>query len=265
MAVGKYKFSPHQRWAIFTVHGEKCYSCNKPLNLMDMQVDHIIPETLLGDPERLAKVRELFGLPTDFDINTYSNWLPACSKCNNIKRDRVFEPAPIFLIQLEIAADRAEDALRLEQQGIADNRISKLLNEMERAFGLRRSDLAAIKFLSDIAKSPAAHGPQSVQVGPITIHPRDIDEISVSTITRGKDGIKSVNTYHFPWVDLTIQVSEDDQWELSLSNALEQGNFNFGPLEFMAQVRNLPAIIYKDPIGQEPPALQAESKDDPSQ
>ncbi|MFD1328723.1 hypothetical protein [Mycoplana ramosa] len=56
--VSKYVFTVHERWAIFRVHGERCYLGREPIDLKTMQVDHIVPESLLDDPESLAKALE---------------------------------------------------------------------------------------------------------------------------------------------------------------------------------------------------------------
>ncbi|MEE1569438.1 MAG: hypothetical protein V1255_05940, partial [Alphaproteobacteria bacterium] len=61
-----------QRFAIYVTHGERCYLCYAPIDLKTMQVDHIIPESLLKAPEKLAQVLHEFGLPADFNINSYN-------------------------------------------------------------------------------------------------------------------------------------------------------------------------------------------------
>jgi 5-methylcytosine-specific restriction endonuclease McrA len=87
-------FTPAERYAVFTVHGEKCYLCHKPINLRTMEVDHLIPESLKDDPVRLAAVLVALGRQLNFNLNTYDNWLPACGRCNNEKRNNIFEPSP---------------------------------------------------------------------------------------------------------------------------------------------------------------------------
>lgn len=74
----KRKFSDAERYAIYTAHKEKCYMCTKPVDLYSMQVDHVIPETLADDLEELAKTIQSLGLPENFDIQSFENWLPSC-------------------------------------------------------------------------------------------------------------------------------------------------------------------------------------------
>ena len=66
--MAKGQFSDAERYAVNTVHGEKFYMCCEPINLFTMEVDHIIPETLLDDSERLATILMDYGFPGDFDL-----------------------------------------------------------------------------------------------------------------------------------------------------------------------------------------------------
>jgi hypothetical protein len=49
-ALSVYNFSPAERYAVWTAHGEKCYICTRPIDLKTMEVDHLVPESLIGDP-----------------------------------------------------------------------------------------------------------------------------------------------------------------------------------------------------------------------
>ena len=76
MGTPKDKFSAAERAAVFTLPGEKCYLCATPLDLKTMQVDHVIPESLLADAKRLSAAIVSLGRPKDFDVNSFENWLP---------------------------------------------------------------------------------------------------------------------------------------------------------------------------------------------
>lgn len=103
-----YKFSDAERWAVFTVHGDVCYMCRRPLDLMTMEIDHIVPERLLRDGALFLRHQRDLGLPPDFNINGFENWLPICSGCNKAKGARVFEPS--LLIQKHLESARAKAA-----------------------------------------------------------------------------------------------------------------------------------------------------------
>jgi 5-methylcytosine-specific restriction endonuclease McrA len=131
--MSSYKFSKEERYAVYTVHGEKCYLCTTPIDLKSMQIDHIIPETLLDDESRLREVIASFGLPNNFDINTSANWLPSCSRCNQRKLDQVFHPSPIIQVELEKAAKKAVDVETLKNKVINRRKVTNALAVLEMA------------------------------------------------------------------------------------------------------------------------------------
>ncbi len=120
MARSKYHFSAAERYAVFTVHGENCYLCHEPINLKTMEVDHIIPESLLDDPVRLTVILKDLGRPGDFDLNSFANWMPACRSCNGTKRATVFEPSPVVQLVLQNAAGKAARVQSLATTTVSD-------------------------------------------------------------------------------------------------------------------------------------------------
>lgn len=130
--MSKYSFSHAQRFAVYVTHDEKCYMCNRPLDLKTMEVDHVIPESLVDVPDRLQKVFESLGRPADFDVNSYANWLPACRPCNGKKLATVFEPSLLIQLNLQRATDRADKARHFEQRTVSRKEITKALNLLER-------------------------------------------------------------------------------------------------------------------------------------
>ncbi|MDN3617492.1 HNH endonuclease [Vibrio gallaecicus] len=131
--MSKYSFSPHQRHAVWTVHLEKCYLCTKPIDLLSMQVDHIIPESLLDSPQELSSVLASFGLSKDFEINSYSNWLPSCASCNRKKSNNIFTPSPLIQVQIESAINKADKAQSIAEKSAKQRDITKALNVLMKA------------------------------------------------------------------------------------------------------------------------------------
>ncbi|RKP43342.1 hypothetical protein [Trinickia fusca] len=128
-----YKFSQAERFAIYSTHGEKCYLCGKPLNLKTMEVDHIIPESLLAKPKELQAALEDFELPSEFDLNSFDNWLPACNPCNSTKNDLVFVPTLKIQVLLQHTSAKADDARKLAKEIVSKRKIANALNVLERA------------------------------------------------------------------------------------------------------------------------------------
>ncbi|WP_157628296.1 HNH endonuclease [Ensifer sp. BR816] len=141
----RYTFSTVERFAVFKVHGPKCYMCGEPITLKTMQVDHVIPEHLLSDPNRLAANLTELGLPLDFDLNSYENWLPCCGSCNNEKRGNVYGPVHIHLAYLKRAGAKAADCVALAAEWKVDAEIDKALAYLEAASEKDQLDYAALK------------------------------------------------------------------------------------------------------------------------
>lgn len=120
-----YKFTKYQRFAIFSIHGDKCYLCSTPINLDTMEIDHIIPEKLSKNPKEFQDARIAFDLPEEFDINSFANWSPACKSCNRKKTDRVFKPAPIILDCLLRAGEKASACEEHSRKKVSERDIAK--------------------------------------------------------------------------------------------------------------------------------------------
>jgi len=80
------------RHAIWLTHNRRCAYCTEPLSFAEVDVDHVIPEILNGKPE-LQKILAKLNLPTDFDIHSLLNFVPAHRRCNLAKASDVFNPA----------------------------------------------------------------------------------------------------------------------------------------------------------------------------
>src|SRR5208337_1260070 len=116
-----------------TVHGERCYMCGVVLNLKTMEVDHVIPESLLHDPERLAQVLRDLGRPEGFNLNSFANWMPACRPCNGLKLDAVFDSSLKVQLILQKAAAKAPEAERIAARTVSDQELYEALTLLERA------------------------------------------------------------------------------------------------------------------------------------
>lgn len=128
-----YKFSNAQRYAIFLVHGMKCYLCGDPLDLTSMTVDHVLPEHLLTTPSLLDGAKLALGLPASFDLNSFENWMPACTSCNSKKSGLQFEPSLLIQVQLQHLAKTADKARRLCNEVVSSRQVSLALSALERA------------------------------------------------------------------------------------------------------------------------------------
>lgn len=131
--MAKHHFSGTERYAAFTVHGGRCYICRDLIDMATFQVDHVIPESLGSSAARLKAAKEQLGRPQAFELNSYENWLPTCARCNNLKRERVWDPSLLVQLWLQRAADRAPKARALAEETTSKRNVAKALNLLERA------------------------------------------------------------------------------------------------------------------------------------
>ncbi len=160
-----------QRLAVFTVHRGRCWLCNTPVAFNEMEVEHIIPESLIGNA-KLADVLKLYGRSEDFDLNSYENWMPAHRRCNGFKGDLVLEAAPIVLIWLQKAAAAAAEARRIEKAAISerelDRSIARVLVAIERGqiTDAQREAIGAIaSFVEAVRPSEDKEEPLTIVAG----------------------------------------------------------------------------------------------------
>lgn len=107
--------------------------CGEPLDLLSMEVDHIIPSSLGAKPDELRRVIEAFNLPANFDLESFANWLPACERCNNRKRALVFRPSPIIQVELQKASKKAAKTKELAGRRVTDRQVANAWNRIRNA------------------------------------------------------------------------------------------------------------------------------------
>ena len=128
---------------MWTVHGERCWLCRQPMNYAEMHIDHIIPESLENSKE-LKEVLDEFGLPSNFSLNGWGNWMPAHGPCNVDKKEHVFEPAPIVLKQIDVALRKSNEAQKIHDKFLTDRKLETAFAQVMQAFedgGLSESQL----------------------------------------------------------------------------------------------------------------------------
>lgn len=90
----KYRFSSIEKYIVWKAHDCLCYWCGEPLSLKTCSVDHVIPESLEAE---LEKIKNDYSLPDFFTINDFCNWVPSHNSCNSKKSFKLFNPSPVFL------------------------------------------------------------------------------------------------------------------------------------------------------------------------
>lgn len=128
--MAKYSFSQLERFSIWLAHKETCYYCREFLPFSSLNIDHIIPETILNDNKKLEECKHKFDLTDDFRINSYYNWLPACRKCNLNKKDFLLNPQ-LAVIPLTSAREIYEKIKEIETKLDNTKSLDKLASYLQ--------------------------------------------------------------------------------------------------------------------------------------
>lgn len=193
--------------------GERCPYCRERMNYTDMWVEHIVLERTLRDPSEWEKRKLEYGLPDEFKINDYENWIPVHSWCNLDRGKSILErkAAHHYLMIAKRHAEKArEQEVRLEKKVKADSIISELEVALEKGT-LLRDDL--LNFLRDRMESkPDVNEPIVLTFGVNTddlvesgVLPEEISDLSYAEICDWleKDFLKRLCTvlsrdYYYP-------------------------------------------------------------------
>jgi hypothetical protein len=100
------------------------------LRLVETTIDHQLPESLLYDDAARAAVFVEYGLPTEFNINGYENWLPCHNHCNQEKGPRHREFVPGIKAILDRLRSKANEVRRAKESvdlNIAKDRVFKTI------------------------------------------------------------------------------------------------------------------------------------------
>lgn len=79
-------FKKHEREMVYKKLNGKCAYCGEDIKLKDMQIDHIIPQSLFwGNIKSNHKVPSFLSHLGEDDVHHIDNLNPACRVCNNWK------------------------------------------------------------------------------------------------------------------------------------------------------------------------------------
>jgi len=98
----------------------------------DVQVDHVFPESLLDQPDKLQKVRVDFALGGAFNINGFENWVTSHQGCNAAKNASIIVNVPKTLDVLRQLQARAPRLERFRQKFITESATSNALGKVVR-------------------------------------------------------------------------------------------------------------------------------------
>ena len=167
--MNKHRFSYVERYALWRAYDGRCFHCEKPLDFRDMTIDHVIPEWLVEEPERLRQVRQDYEIDEnfpDFQINDFTNWVPAHSRrCNVRKGPQVF-PKKIILLLLQDVQQHLHK-VREELESLSQGRTrAHLFGSLGTAIENKRLSVQEVhEFLGEIESSQHAEEPLVLTFG----------------------------------------------------------------------------------------------------
>lgn len=109
------------RHVLCLVWGQQCHWCRQFKDFLDLQIDHILPQTS-GEGECL-RLTQMFGLPGDYDMHEPYNLAPICGACNRMKSNDDLTENGLVLSTLRKASRLAPKVTR---QVVAFGNPSKL-------------------------------------------------------------------------------------------------------------------------------------------
>jgi hypothetical protein len=122
----KHRFSFSERYAVFEAYEKVCIYCGEIVSWKDFEVDHIINESLLQEPDKLAALLKDYDLGDGFSINSFQNWACSHHRCNRVKADTTFNKSRALHCLL-IAEKKAKQALRVYKATETTSKVNKVL------------------------------------------------------------------------------------------------------------------------------------------
>ncbi len=119
-----------------------------------MQLDHIIPR---DHAKSLDKIRENYGLESDFAIESYQNLVPAHSGCNRLKSVTLVTPSPAALFTFQQVRQRTIDLRKklrkierdLDKAGVTDYSLTPRDAQMFAARDRSATNLSRLPYLHE--------------------------------------------------------------------------------------------------------------------
>ena len=167
--MSKHRFSYKERYALWKAYDGRCFYCEKPLDLREMTVDHILPEWLSEQPLKLRQLCQEYNIHENFpqfQINDFANCVPAHPlKCNVRKGDRIF-PKRMTLLLLE-EVQRRLHKVHKELEAISQGRnISRMLGSLSAAIEDKHLTVREVReFVEQTEKSQHAGEPLVLSFG----------------------------------------------------------------------------------------------------
>ncbi len=149
--MSRQKFSYHLKLAIWYAYNKKSGYLDTPIEYIEMEIDHIIPERVLYNPKEsneFEKWKEKYDLEDGFDILGIENLCPSTRDFNNMKSDNgLYDDTDAYskyirkvLIKAKQLKSKVEELSKKYKKEL-DMRNTKLLVKIQKAVENKKVDL----------------------------------------------------------------------------------------------------------------------------
>lgn len=119
------KSDPRLRYALWKAHDFREHYTGNELEFVNLEVDHIIPKSLIENDKKFKEYLKLMDLDEDFEVNSILNYVPTNRFINNRKSDGLLPPgvAALALKKAESVAKKVIKYIELFDRNIEVNEI----------------------------------------------------------------------------------------------------------------------------------------------
>lgn len=107
-------------------HERCCYWCQEPVDWLSVQIDHVVPQSLLKNPDKLSEILTHYALPNNYNIDDFSNWVPSHARCNGKKSDAIIALSPAMVRVFQECAEKGIKAREISEKWKKDAQYSKI-------------------------------------------------------------------------------------------------------------------------------------------
>ncbi|MCM1991162.1 HNH endonuclease [Oceanirhabdus seepicola] len=124
------KNNPKLRYALWKTHDFREHYTGEPLDFRSLEVDHIIPESLSKNPQKLKDYLNLMDLDENFELNGILNYVPTNRFVNNRKNDELL-PSGVAALALNAARKKADKVLKIMELFDKDIKVNKVITQLK--------------------------------------------------------------------------------------------------------------------------------------
>ncbi len=167
--MSKYRFSNSERYALWEAYDGKCFYCEKPLDFQDMTIDHILPELLTEQPTELMRIRLDYEIDVTFpgfQINDFSNWVPAHFRRCNVRKGSEILPKKMALLLLHEVHRHVPKVRRILEKTVRTHGKSRVLGSLGTAIENKYLTIPEVlQFVAQIERAQHAQEPLVLTFG----------------------------------------------------------------------------------------------------